>query len=74
MLQKLEFVTIEPHPEDGRSKVACATKKGQSFLQECMAQMGQQLAPVMAALSAKPFTDALPHLQRIREALDKERD
>lgn len=74
VLQKLEFVSIEPHPEDGRSKVARATIKGQQFLQECLGRMNQELAPVMSALSAQPFIDALPHLQRIREALDHERD
>ena len=74
VLQKLELVSIEPNPEDGRSKVARATEQGQIFLQTRMAQMGGELAPVMKALSAKPFTDALPHLQSIREALDKERD
>lgn len=74
VLQKLEFVTIEPHPEDGRSKVARATKKGQLFLQDCMGKMGQELAPVMATLSTTPFAEALPHLQKIREALDEERD
>ena len=74
VLQKLEFVAIEPHPEDGRSKVAKATKKGQLFLQECSGRMGKELAPVMATLSTKPFTAALPHLQLIREALDSARD
>lgn len=74
VLQKLELVSIEPHPDDGRSKVARATNKGQRFLQECMGRMGQELAPTMAELTAQPFTDALPYLQRIREALDKERD
>ncbi len=74
VLQKLEFVSIEPHPEDGRSKVARATPKGQDFLQECMGRMRQELAPVMSVLSTKPFTEALPHLQRIREAFDQERD
>jgi len=74
VLQKLEFVSIEPHPEDGRSKVARVTIKGQQFLQECIGRMNRELAPVMSTLSAKPFEDALPHLQRIREALDHERD
>jgi DNA-binding MarR family transcriptional regulator len=74
VLQKLELVSIEPHPNDGRSKVARATSEGQRFLQECMGKMGQDLAPTLAELTAQPFADALPHLQRIREALDKERD
>lgn len=74
VLQKHEFVTIEPHPQDGRSKVARATENGQAFLQECMQKMGQKLAPVMAELTAKPFAAALPHLECIRDALDKERD
>lgn len=74
VLQKHEFVTIEPHPQDGRSKVAVATPKGQAFLGQCIQQMGQDLAPVVTELSAKPFSQALPHLQRIREALDTARD
>jgi len=74
VLQKYELVTIVPHPHDGRSKVARATKEGQQFMQECMGKMGAAMAPMMAELTDKPFTDALPHLQQIREALDKERD
>lgn len=73
-LQKLDLVTIEPHPQDGRSKVARATGKGQSFMQQRIAKMGQQLAPVMASLSTTPFIEALPHLERIRKALDDERN
>lgn len=74
VLQKLEFVSIDPHPQDGRSKVARATEKGGKFLQECMQRMGSELAPVMSELSTTPFSEALPHLIRIREALDDERD
>ncbi|OED39534.1 hypothetical protein AB833_15015 [Chromatiales bacterium (ex Bugula neritina AB1)] len=74
VLQKLEFVSIEPHPDDGRSKVAQATEKGQAFLMECLGHMRRELAPVVSSLSVKPFAEALPHLQVIREALDQERD
>ena len=74
VLQKHEFVTIEPHPQDGRSKLACSTRQGQRFLQDCMEKMGSELAPVMAELSVTPFAAALPHLELIREALDRERD
>ncbi len=74
VLEKLEFVTIEPHPDDGRSKIARATRDGQRFLQHCMENLSQELAPVMEELTAKPFSAALPHLQRIREVLDRERD
>ena len=74
VLQKHELVTIEPHPSDGRSKVARATPKGQQFLGTCMGKMGQELAPVLSQLTHRPFNDALPHLVKIREALDVERD
>ncbi len=74
VLEKLQFVAIEPHPDDGRSKIARATETGQIFLRDCMGRMGRELAPVMAELTPLPFTSALPHLMRVREALDRERD
>lgn len=39
-----------------------------------MQRMSSELAPVMSELSTTPFLEALPHLVRIREALDHERD
>ncbi len=74
VLEKLELVTIEPHPQDGRSKVARATQKGQAFLRECTGRMSREMAPVMSELGTQPFNAALPHLQLIREALDRARD
>lgn len=73
-LEKKSLISIEPNPVDGRSKVACATKTGHTFLQESVQQIGKDLSPVLAELSTKPFREALPNLQRIREALDQERD
>ncbi len=73
-LEKHALISIEPHPQDGRSKVACATETGQTFLRESMATLSAQLAPVMKELTAKPFLESLGNLQRIREALDQERD
>lgn len=73
-LERMALISIEPHPRDGRSKVANATETGQIFLGECMEKMSAELAPIMSELSAKPFVEALPNLQRIREVLDRERD
>ena len=74
VLEKQRFISITPHPQDGRSKIAIITKRGQKFLSTCMEQMSHQLAPVLSTLSIDPFLDALPHLERVREALDEERD
>lgn len=73
-LEKMALISIEPHPRDGRSKVANATESGQIFIDECMKKMSEELEPIISELSVKPFVETLPNLQRIREVLDQERD
>lgn len=73
-LEKNSLISIEPNPVDGRSKVACATKAGHTLLQDSVKQISNDLSPILAELSTKPFREALSNLQRIREALDHERD
>lgn len=74
VLEQLQLISLAPHPDDGRSKVAKTTKKGAMFLQQTNMEMGNALAPVLSNLSDTPFKKALPHLERVRIALDEERD
>lgn len=74
VLEKLNLITLKPNPRDGRSKVACATEAGGQFLQEHSERMGKALGPALEEISIDSFEEILPHLERIRIALDKERD
>lgn len=73
-LETLGFITLTSNPKDKRSKIAKATPEGIAFLGQKMAVMGRDLGPIIAELGRFPFAETLPHLERIREALDAERD
>ena len=73
-LSKRGFVKIVPHESDGRSKVVFLTEAGARFRQEAI----ESLAPTIQAFHDKidwgKVAEMLPELQKIREALDENRD
>ncbi|WP_375280639.1 MarR family winged helix-turn-helix transcriptional regulator [Pseudooctadecabacter sp.] len=73
-LEAAQLISLRPHASDKRSKVVQITPQGGAFLGEKMQQIGASLAPLVADLGLSPFADALPHLERIRTALDADRD
>ena len=73
-LESAGLVQIAPNEADKRSKIVRMTPQGGQFLGQRMQEIGQSLGPIMAGLGMEPFQTALPQLERIREALDAERD
>ena len=68
------LITLDPNPNDKRSKIARATDRGHVFLAENTVKVSDALKPVLSELGKEAFADTLPHLARIREVLDAERD
>lgn len=73
-LEKAGFIAVTPNPADKRSKIARLTSEGGEFLGTSAQVIGADLGPTLASIGIEAFADALPHLERIREALDQERD
>ena len=73
-LENAGFISLKTNPQDRRSKIACVTEAGGVFLTEKTKTLAAQLQPIMAELSIGPFSATLPDLERIRIALDKDRD
>lgn len=73
-LERLGFIELAPNPDDKRSKIARATRDGVRFLDLIMGRMTDRLAPVIDGAGTESFLACLPHLSRIREALDRARD
>lgn len=73
-LEAAGLVETTPHPTDKRSKIVRMTAKGGPFLGDCMQRIGADLGPLLAEVGMESFATTLPHLTRIREALDRERD
>lgn len=73
-LAKRSFITLSPHPTDGRSKVVFLTDEGRAFHASAI----ESLAPLMDFMEQKFDLDdlakMLPKLQDIRAVLDEHRD
>ncbi|WP_425040615.1 MarR family winged helix-turn-helix transcriptional regulator [Primorskyibacter sp. S187A] len=77
MLAGLEghgFVVLSPNPDDKRSKIARITEPGRAFQRDISQTLQQALAPTLKDLGIAPFAQALPELEKVRQALDTERD
>lgn len=74
VLSKRGFVRLEPHPTDGRSKVAYLTDEGRKFREQAL----QSLIPTIQAFGEKidwkGVAQLLPELQHIRQVLDENRE
>ena len=74
VLEDHKLIEIGPNPEDARSKIVRATEAGGHFLTTKTADLASELAPIIAAIGPDTLTDPLPNLEKIREALDAQRD
>ena len=70
----VEISSFTANPTDKRSKIAKVTPDGVAFLGRQMVELSQELGPIIKTLGHMPFAETLPHLERIREVLDAERD
>ena len=73
-LEKLGFISLHANPSDARSKIVQATPHGITFLQEKTSAVMEENADLIQAIGLDAFAAAVPHLERIREALDSARD
>ena len=71
---KLGFVTLRPHPTDGRSKTVWLTEAGARFREEAIAALGPDLARIVAATTPETRHALLRHLTELRVYLDRERE
>jgi DNA-binding MarR family transcriptional regulator len=74
VLEEQGFVDIAPNPEDGRSKIVCATESGARFQGEVTGLLAQEMRPMVQELGFEGFAEAIPFLVRLREVLDHDRD
>jgi len=76
-LQRLErngLITIRPDPDDGRAKIVAITKKGIAARNACLSALGPAIARVSALMPKKEFEILLPHLSKLRQSLDEDRN
>lgn len=74
VLGKHGFVTLQPHPTDGRSKVVLLTPAGRSFREEAISSMAPAFRYLADNISMGELAAALPVLEKVRKLLDAERD
>lgn len=74
VLGKHDFITIEAHPTDGRSKVVRLTPAGRTFRDEAIASMAPAFQYLADNIGVDELMSALPVLQKVRKLLDAERD
>lgn len=74
ILQARNFVSVESHPEDGRSKTVRLTEAGRTFRGEAIRKLQTALQPIAASIDPVEITAALPTLRMVRAVLDAERN
>lgn len=67
------FVQVEPHPEDGRSKIVKITETGIAAREEAIISLMPLFAQIGEALGTEVFEAAVPLLQKVRVYLDENR-
>lgn len=74
VLTRHGFISVDPNPEDGRSKLVRLTPAGRAFREEAVAGLAPALAFVAEHISQDELLSVLPVLQKVRKLLDAERD
>jgi DNA-binding MarR family transcriptional regulator len=73
VLEKAGFIRLQPNPKDGRSKLVYLTQKGRAFRDEAIQSVGPAFEPVMEKLDPEFLKSLIPHLRKVRKALDAAR-
>ncbi len=72
-LEKQDYVSIKPDPDDGRAKLVEITQKGKVAHQDCIIALAPILGKLNSDLGVGDFAKALPQLEIIRNYLDNNR-
>ena len=68
------FVTVTPHPSDGRSKLVRLTPEGRAFREDAISQLAPALQAIVDQVPLEELLATLPVLEKVRKLLDAERD
>ena len=74
VLSKRNYIRIEPHETDGRSKVVFITDEGRAFQQKAISKLFPAIAEIDEKLDWERVIRIVPELERIRKVLDDNRD
>lgn len=74
VLEQRGMITMQPNPDDGRSKQVNLTDAGRQLRQDVVAQLGQDFAVVGQMFGVDRFEGMLPDLRALRVFLDENRD
>ncbi|WGI21477.1 MarR family transcriptional regulator [Amylibacter sp. IMCC11727] len=74
VLEKNGFITVGPHPTDGRSKNVTSTEQAHRLLMQTRMAMAPDMAHLVSQIDPDMITQITPHLTQIREILDRARD
>ena len=73
-LERRGLVDIRPNPVDGRSKQGWLTAAGRRFRNSAIARLSSDFDRISQKIETDKIAALLPHLVRIREILDADRD
>jgi DNA-binding MarR family transcriptional regulator len=73
VLERLGFVSVEPNPKDGRSKLVKLTQQGHAFRNQAITIVVPAFQHILAEMDAEQLLDLLPHLRKLRQILDRAR-
>ena len=68
------LVELRPNPKDGRSKCVWLTEDGRSLRNQTIASLAENFEPFKQHFPLEHIASLIPHLQEIREYLDRERE
>jgi DNA-binding MarR family transcriptional regulator len=69
-LEAKALVTVMADETDGRGRQIAITEAGRAMRERCIRALDPRLAALKGEIGSDPFDAALPHLTRIRAALD----
>ncbi|MGH1423839.1 MAG: MarR family winged helix-turn-helix transcriptional regulator [Pseudooceanicola sp.] len=72
-LEKKGFITLEPNPEDGRSKLVVLTTSGANAMQGTMETVGGVVAGLVGDLNSDDLGQTLDQISQLRERFDRNR-
>lgn len=73
VLEERGFVELQPHPDDGRSKLVFLTDRGRSFREEAIAALAPRFEQLKRYLDLAAISEMLEPLRQVRKRLDENR-